>query len=180
MRALRLKVCTSSEEQRRPGGAKARPLRGFAHKGTAAVLPGLAVEWLRRCAGRLGMALSQTPSICALVDRNAIRANRWRLCISRLGLPLTRLGRSETSARSGAGHAGRGLWPGRSISYGIDQESGGAIWPAHCPTYGTGLLPRPRKATYLVCDVSKACWQCRFQLPSIPHYRFHADCLSLR
>ena len=32
-----------SEEQRRPGGAKARPLRDFAHKGTPAALPGLAI-----------------------------------------------------------------------------------------------------------------------------------------
>jgi len=58
-----------SEEQRRPVGAKARPLWGFAHKGTAAVLPGLAVEWLRRCAGRLAFAPLWTETRSARIDQ---------------------------------------------------------------------------------------------------------------
>ena len=58
-----------SEEQRRPVGAKARPRWGFAHKGTAAVLPGLAVEWLRRCAGRLASAPLWTETRSARIDQ---------------------------------------------------------------------------------------------------------------
>ena len=48
-----------SEEQRRPVGAKARPLRGFVLEGASAVFPGLTVERLRRCAGRLASAPSR-------------------------------------------------------------------------------------------------------------------------
>ena len=45
-----------SDEQHRPGCAKARPDMGFAPKGESAVLPGLTIEGLWRCAGRLASA----------------------------------------------------------------------------------------------------------------------------
>ncbi len=56
-----------SEVQRGTKGAKARPLRGFAHKGTSAAFPGLN--------HRMTMVLRRGPCICALVDPNAFRIN---------------------------------------------------------------------------------------------------------
>ena len=56
-----------SEVQRDTRGAKARPRWGFAHKGTSAAFPGLAIV--------MTMPLRREPRICVLVDRNAFRIN---------------------------------------------------------------------------------------------------------
>ena len=85
-------------------GAKARPLRGFVHKGAPAVFPGLAVEWLRRYAGRLASAPLWSETRSARIDQSLLKSPqtpsscrlRLRLILERN--PCTRLFQQETRA----------------------------------------------------------------------------------